>query len=78
MHPALLIDEILQVILELCADWHPREYRAALSCLARCCKAWRDPALDRLWSDLTSVTPLLQLLPPECVQDGPLVSGSLS
>lgn len=63
MHCALLIDEILQDILKICSAWTEQEYRSSLCQIARCCKAWSDPALDRLWARLDSVTPLLRLLP---------------
>lgn len=63
MHSVLLIDEILEYILEFCSDWPQEEYRQTLACIARCCKAWRDPALDRLWYRLDGVMPLVRLLP---------------
>ncbi|KZT67373.1 hypothetical protein DAEQUDRAFT_812920 [Daedalea quercina L-15889] len=63
MHSALLIDEILQVILEACATWTEQEYRSSLCRIARCCKTWSDPALDRLWVRLDGITPLVRLLP---------------
>ena len=61
MHHALLIDEILQVVLDHCEDLpgvHPRWTYAQL---ARCCRAWKDPALDRLWARLAGVGPLMAL-----------------
>ncbi|KAK7061056.1 hypothetical protein VNI00_000791 [Paramarasmius palmivorus] len=60
MHQALLIDEIVQIVFDLCLDFGDG---STLSRAARTCKAWRDPALDRLWHRLTDVTPLLQLIP---------------
>lgn len=63
MHSALLIDEILQEIIEACSAWSGQECRSSLCQIARCCKAWSDPALDRLWARLDGVTPLLRLLP---------------
>ncbi|KAH9941996.1 hypothetical protein B0H21DRAFT_696585 [Amylocystis lapponica] len=66
MHPALLIDEILKIILELCAEWHPRDYNWTLYQVALSCKAWKDPALDELWRRLPDVTPLIRLLPEHC------------
>ncbi|KAL0575182.1 hypothetical protein V5O48_006776 [Marasmius crinis-equi] len=59
MHQALLIDEIVQVVFDSCLDFGS----GTLTRVARTCKAWRDPALDRLWYRLTDVTPLLQLVP---------------
>ncbi|OBZ73675.1 hypothetical protein A0H81_06357 [Grifola frondosa] len=63
MHHALLIDEVLEVILDECLNWSHKERRYALRQLARCCKAWKDPALDRLWCRLDDAKPLLRLLP---------------
>lgn len=62
MHPVLLIDEVFQVILEHCADWPASDYRFILCQLARSCRAWQDPATDRLWKRLESAEPLLRLL----------------
>ena len=63
MHSALLIDEVLEDILEQCADWSGTDYRWTLCQLARSCKAWKDPALDRLWKRLDGVEPLARLAP---------------
>ena len=59
MHSALLIDEILQLIFEIILD----HGKPSLCCAARCCQAWKDPALDRIWRRLPSAVPLLSLLP---------------
>lgn len=59
MHPALLIDEILDLIFEITLDYG----KSSLCRAARCCKAWKDPALDRIWRRLPSAVPLLSLLP---------------
>lgn len=59
MHSALLIDEILQLIFEIVLD----HGKPSLCCAARCCQAWKDPALDRIWRRLPSAVPLLSLLP---------------
>ncbi|KAF9266896.1 hypothetical protein L218DRAFT_1074746 [Marasmius fiardii PR-910] len=59
MHQALVIDEIIQVVFDFCLELGSD----LLTKVARTCKAWRDPALDRLWYRLTDVTPLLQLIP---------------
>ncbi|KAI3619780.1 hypothetical protein WG66_002834 [Moniliophthora roreri] len=60
MHQALLIDEIIQIVLDLCLDFGDG---STLSRASRVCRAWRDPALNRLWHRLIDVTPLLQLIP---------------
>lgn len=59
MHPALFIDEILQLIFEAVLN----DGKPSLCCAARCCRAWKDPALDRIWRRLPSAIPLLSLLP---------------
>ncbi|KAJ7170484.1 hypothetical protein C8R43DRAFT_92516 [Mycena crocata] len=56
MHSALLLDDVLRQILEFCPP-------GCLSACARSCKAFRDPALDSLWSALPSLVPLLNLVP---------------
>ena len=62
MHSALIIDEVLETILEHCSDWSGAEYRWTLCQLARCCKAWKDPALARLWKRLDGTEPLIRLV----------------
>ena len=61
MHTALLIDEILQVILGHCEEWTGTQYRDTLAKLARCCKAWKEPALDRLWKRVDNPEALQKL-----------------
>lgn len=73
MHPVLLIDEILEHILEQCSDWSEKDYRRTLSQVARCCRAWQDPALDRLWSRLDGIMPLVRLLPGCLMRDSEVV-----
>lgn len=74
MHQVLLIDEILQQVLELCSECG----LDTLSQVARCCKAWKDPALDKLWRRLSSVTQLLQLVPGLVCIGGIYVSARLN
>lgn len=65
MHPALLIDEILENILNHVLDWDSeKEYRWTLAQLARCCKSWKDPALDRIWKRLADMKPIVGLEVP--------------
>lgn len=73
MHQALLIDEIVRDIFSICAE----ERHGSLCRLARCCKSWRDPALDNLWRRLACMTPLLRLLPGFEEKDGVFVSPKL-
>ncbi|KAI9458099.1 hypothetical protein F5148DRAFT_1017090 [Russula earlei] len=70
MHPVLLIDEVLRIIFDH-VDHHPSPPSdlKAFYRLATVCRAWKDPALDYLWSSLVSVDPLLALLPR--VSDAP-------
>ena len=60
MHPALLVDELLQEVFNLCRL--DNEYRKTLVRLARCCQAWKEPALRNAWEDLPCLTPLLKLI----------------
>ena len=64
MHPVLLLDEVLRIIL----DHIDRDLDRSLAFktfyhLATVCRAWKDPALDYLWASLASIDPLLALLP---------------
>ena len=62
MLPAILRDpDTTQKLLEAILDTPGG--RRSLVRLARTCKAFRDPALDLLWRDLDSLTPLLGLFP---------------
>ncbi|KZT21576.1 hypothetical protein NEOLEDRAFT_1244496 [Neolentinus lepideus HHB14362 ss-1] len=61
MHSALVVDEILRQILEECDDFSDQSTRKTLSRLSRCCKAWKEPALDQLWGRLPRIGPLLSL-----------------
>ncbi|KAF8075086.1 hypothetical protein FPV67DRAFT_613780 [Lyophyllum atratum] len=59
MQRALLIDEIIRHIFQFSSqDGH-----GTLNALARSCRAWESPALDYLWIRLSSVAPLLYLIP---------------
>ena len=74
MHQALLIDEIIRVIFDICGG----EGRRTLDRLARCCTAWKDPALDILWSSLPCATPLFRLIPGVLEKDDIFVSWLIS
>ncbi|KAH7921291.1 hypothetical protein BV22DRAFT_1096712 [Leucogyrophana mollusca] len=74
MHRALLIDEVLQVIFDLCSETGKK----SLCSLARCCKAWKDPALDRIWKRLLSIAPLLSLIPGAACTKRSIDIGPLS
>ena len=64
MHPVLLLDEVLRIILDH-IDHDPNRLPAFKTFyrLATVCRAWKDPALDYLWASLVSIDPLLALLP---------------
>ncbi|KAI1791815.1 hypothetical protein LXA43DRAFT_1009281 [Ganoderma leucocontextum] len=63
MHPTLCIDEVLQLIFDFSGDVSDPEPKWTYAQLARCCKTWTDPALDRLWRRMSGPKPLLALLP---------------
>ncbi|KAF9466114.1 hypothetical protein BDZ94DRAFT_1306496 [Collybia nuda] len=69
MQPALLIDELLREILSFSSE----DGFGTLSTFARCCRAWKDPALDYLWMRLSSPAPLLQLISGVDMVDGQYV-----
>lgn len=73
MQRALLIDEIIRHIFSFSAE----NGLATLNALARCCRTWEDPALDYLWTRLSSIAPLLQLIPGVELVDGMYVSNTL-
>ena len=60
MHPALLVDELLREVFDLCCS--DNEYRKTLVQLARCCQAWKEPALQKAWENLPCITPLTKLV----------------
>ena len=47
--------------LDFCADLSNADPQWTYAQLARCCRAWKDPALDRLWARLAGVGPLMAL-----------------
>ncbi|OJT02716.1 hypothetical protein TRAPUB_6710 [Trametes pubescens] len=62
MFPAILRDaEATKILLEAILDTPGG--RRSVSRLARTCKAFKEPALNVLWRDLDSLTPLLGLFP---------------
>ncbi|KAG9313046.1 hypothetical protein JVU11DRAFT_6486 [Chiua virens] len=73
MHPALLIDEILQLIFDFILEVG----KPSLCCATRTSKAWKDPALDRIWRRLPSAVPLLSLLPGFSMEGGDIVRFSV-
>ncbi|KAG6850761.1 hypothetical protein H0H93_008799 [Arthromyces matolae] len=71
MQQALLIDEIIRHIFHFSAE----DGLATLNSIARSCKAWECPALDRIWARLSSIAPLLQVIPGVESVDGMFVSS---
>ena len=59
MHPVLLVDELLREVIDLCCL--DSEYRKTLVQLARCCQAWKEPALQMAWETLPCAAPLIKL-----------------
>ena len=70
MHQALRIDEIIRDIFNVCDG----DGYSTLGRLARCCRTWKDPALDDLWRHLPSAAPLFRLIPEVLEKDGTFVS----
>lgn len=69
-HPSLLVDEVLSGVF---SNLRGR----ALAASAITCQAWKEPALDVLWSSV-DLDDLLDILSPTTVDEHDcLVSGSL-
>ncbi|TFK91450.1 hypothetical protein K466DRAFT_541704 [Polyporus arcularius HHB13444] len=62
MHPALLVAEILLDILDWLSDLPSSESRWTYAQLARCCRAWREYALDLLWMHLHGMDSVICVL----------------
>jgi hypothetical protein len=61
MHHCLEVNELVALI---CQFLHQdRKNRKSLVAFATTCKAFRDPALSILWSNLTTLVPLVKCLP---------------
>jgi hypothetical protein len=65
--------ELLGIIFRHFGSASKSERRTLLA-MATLCRAFRRPALDRLWADLPSFIPLLLLLPQLDEHGGELVS----
>ncbi|KIO31005.1 hypothetical protein M407DRAFT_19887 [Tulasnella calospora MUT 4182] len=61
-HPLLDFPDILTIIFTDCSP-------ATNAALARVCRTWNDVAVDRLWSSLPSLLPLLRILLPLIIVD---------
>lgn len=74
-HPAFSMPDILYAILDKFAAPEEditleRERKATLVAAATCCKIISSPALDILWSDMSSVVPLFQIIPSFGIPQG--------
>ncbi|KAL0946121.1 hypothetical protein HGRIS_012386 [Hohenbuehelia grisea] len=78
MHSCLSVDEIFRNIV----DQIPvTDGQCTLASLAQTCRAFKDPSLARLWSQLSTILPLLKLFPEDAWEIADdhvpvLVSGS--
>ncbi|KDQ52525.1 hypothetical protein JAAARDRAFT_478429 [Jaapia argillacea MUCL 33604] len=68
--------QIAEIILEIVrhVSRTSRSRKADLAALARCCRSFKEQALDLLWSDMDYVEPLLKLVPALSVWYHPLGS----
>jgi hypothetical protein len=64
----LSIPDIVSLVFDQVGDDKPTLARSA-----RCCRAFHNPCLDRLWKNLPSVFPLAFLL--RSIHDGTIVSS---
>ncbi|KAH9066699.1 hypothetical protein EDB87DRAFT_450904 [Lactarius vividus] len=79
MHPVLLLDEVLRIVLDnIDSDSNRSSALKTFYCIATVCRAWKDPALDYLWASLASMDPLLALLPNHDASHRPVPSDDLS
>jgi hypothetical protein len=65
MHPSLEIEEILRYILEFLYGDPSGQNRRSLVNLAITCRNFLRPALEILWFDLPSLSPLVMCLPED-------------
>ncbi|KAJ7168943.1 hypothetical protein C8R46DRAFT_995504, partial [Mycena filopes] len=65
MHDALYIPELVNVICEFTSTFDSAQCTPTLAALARTHTTFRDPALDLLWRQMSSLLPLLQCFPPD-------------
>jgi hypothetical protein len=67
MHHIFHISELIAYVLSYLQD-----KKATLSCVAQTCGFLQVVSLPILWRDLSSIVPLLQLLPKDAVTIQPL------
>ncbi|KAF9456989.1 hypothetical protein BDZ94DRAFT_1274293 [Collybia nuda] len=73
-HNALRVEDIVdQILLKLMENDQPK--KSDLLSMARCCRAFEDPSLNRLWASMNSVVPLLKLIDGVEVSQGTLIIG---
>lgn len=73
-HPLIsnqdILREVLQMLLDADVSRDEKTYRDALASCARVCRAFHDPAAERLWRSLPTLDPLIKLLPYTTIQTG--------
>ncbi|EIW52406.1 uncharacterized protein TRAVEDRAFT_53828 [Trametes versicolor FP-101664 SS1] len=71
VHPALLIEDILDEIFYYCdfIGHHGMLENATLASLALVCTTFHEPAIRVLWRELRALTPLFRLIPSCHLQD---------
>jgi hypothetical protein len=65
MHHCFTILDIIKVIFDFYDLVESEEDKRTVVALTRTCRAFGDPALDRLWCSLKSLRPLFKCLPEE-------------
>ena len=69
MHHCLTIQEIVRLITEFCGDGDSEADRCTLIAIASTCRAFEEPALDRLWYTLKSLRALFKCLPQDAWEE---------
>jgi hypothetical protein len=59
-HHALTVPDVVREIISKLAE---EDNKQDLFSAAQCCKAFTNPSLDMLWRNMTSIVPLLNLVP---------------
>ena len=73
MHHCLAIQEIVRIIMGFCES---EDNLYTLIALARTCRAFEDPALDRIWYSMKSLRPLFKCLPEDSWEENLISEGN--
>lgn len=82
LHHALAVDDVLDEIFKrltyhntsiINVNHQTQLVRRDLLAIALCCKTWKDKGLNLLWNRMSSLAPLLSLLPRMQRIDGKMV-----